>query len=336
MEEHRYTESTGKCSEHSFLPPKFDPPVDRNGGRNLIVNCVHPVVVEAELEAIFSREGEVISARIIRDWNTGQSLCYGFVIFAHLGNAKRAVYRFNGTRLYNKTIKVSHALPSLPGLRDANLYVSGFPIHLTHAAFINLFSKYGVVISARILCDATGRSRGVGFIRLDTRASAENGAKALHGTIFPGYNSELTVEFAHKHAIPSHGATNVPITTRYITEPAPYPVISPMVPDNSCTYPFAMPPPIYVVIWMYRALAVPTPFGSTPPGAFGSGSFSSESSVCSTSSGASLDSRRLPMISNSPPISFTYDMTPLGHFPMPCPVLPMQQSLSLESFSLYM
>jgi RNA recognition motif-containing protein len=321
MEEHRYTESTGKCSEHYFLQPKFDPPVDHNGGRNLIINYVHPVVVEDELEAIFSREGEVISARIIRDRNTGQSLCYGFVLFSDLGNAKRAVYRFNGTRLYNKTLKVSHAHPNLPGLKGANLYVRGFPRCLTYGDFINWFSKYGVVISARILCNATGRSRGVGFIRLETRASADNGAKELHGTRFPGYNNKLTVQFAHTPAIPSHEATNVRSTTRYRTEPAPYPVLSPRVPDNSCPYRFAMPPPISVVRGRYGAIAVPTPFGSMPPGAFGSGSFCSASSVGSASFGTSLDSRRLPMIYNSPPIPS--HMTPVGHFPMSCPVTPV-------------
>ena len=37
------------------------------------------VTTEEDLEIIFSRFGRVTSCDIIRDWKTGDSLCYGFI-----------------------------------------------------------------------------------------------------------------------------------------------------------------------------------------------------------------------------------------------------------------
>ncbi|GLJ34018.1 hypothetical protein SUGI_0684170 [Cryptomeria japonica] len=49
---------------------------------NVLFVCkLNPVTQEEDLEVIFSRFGKVISADIIRDYKTGDSLCYAFIEF---------------------------------------------------------------------------------------------------------------------------------------------------------------------------------------------------------------------------------------------------------------
>ena len=45
---------------------------------NVLFVCkLNPVTSEEDLEIIFSRFGQVVDCAIIRDWKTGDSLCYG-------------------------------------------------------------------------------------------------------------------------------------------------------------------------------------------------------------------------------------------------------------------
>ncbi|CAI6012773.1 unnamed protein product, partial [Closterium sp. NIES-65] len=64
-------EMIGDLPEAEFKPPE-----------NVLFICkLNPVTQDDDLEIIFSRFGKVLSADIIRDQKTGDSLCYGFIEF---------------------------------------------------------------------------------------------------------------------------------------------------------------------------------------------------------------------------------------------------------------
>ena len=58
-----------------------------------------------------------------------------------------------------------------------NMYVSNLSFHTTSEDLKTLFSKFGEVSSAKVIMDkVTERSRGFGFVEMD---SEENGAAAM-------------------------------------------------------------------------------------------------------------------------------------------------------------
>lgn len=76
---------------------------------NLIVNYIPIEVTEAELRAVFEQHGEVESARIITDRNTGMTKGYGFVRFKRHIDAAKAQQHLTGFEVYGKRLRVGFA-----------------------------------------------------------------------------------------------------------------------------------------------------------------------------------------------------------------------------------
>lgn len=57
---------------------------------------------------------------------------------------------------------------------EKRLFVGNLPYSLTDADLESTFSEYGTVVSANVIRDReTGRSRGFGFVEMDTEEEAE-------------------------------------------------------------------------------------------------------------------------------------------------------------------
>ena len=62
-----------------------------------------------------------------------------------------------------------------------NIYVGNLPYSVDDAELRNLFEPFGAVQSAKVIMDRdTGRSRGIGFVEMDT-AAAQAAIQALNG-----------------------------------------------------------------------------------------------------------------------------------------------------------
>ena len=67
------------------------------------------------------------------------------------------------------------------------LYVGGLPYESTEAELLDAFKEIGPVSSATIMTDKfTGKSRGFGFVEMETEADAIAATKALDGAEFGG------------------------------------------------------------------------------------------------------------------------------------------------------
>jgi len=64
---------------------------------------------EQDLIDLFSQSGQVISATVITDRDTGRSKGFGFVEMSNDEEAHAAIDRLNGTSLGNRTITVNEA-----------------------------------------------------------------------------------------------------------------------------------------------------------------------------------------------------------------------------------
>ncbi len=75
------------------------------------------------------------------------------------------------------------------------LYVGNLTYKATETDLEELFSQFGTVQSAQIIQDRdTGRSKGFGFVEMDTDAQAQSAIEGLHDREFDG--RRLTVNEA--------------------------------------------------------------------------------------------------------------------------------------------
>jgi RNA recognition motif-containing protein len=74
-----------------------------------------------------------------------------------------------------------------------NMYVSNLSFHTTDADLKKLFSQFGTVSSAKVITDReTGRSRGFGFVEMESDADAGRAMNGLNNTEIEGRAMSVT------------------------------------------------------------------------------------------------------------------------------------------------
>ena len=82
---------------------------------------------------------------------------------------------------------------------SSNLYVGNLTFNTTTADLETLFAQHGDVKTAQVINDRdTGRSRGFGFVEMDSQEGADAAISALNGTDLDG--RDLTVSVAKERA----------------------------------------------------------------------------------------------------------------------------------------
>ena len=78
---------------------------------NIYVGNLAYSTTEDDLRTAFEAYGEVSSAKIITDRDTGRSKGFGFVEMSDDGNGNSAIEGLNGQELGDRAIKVNEARP---------------------------------------------------------------------------------------------------------------------------------------------------------------------------------------------------------------------------------
>jgi len=73
---------------------------------------------DSSLNELFSKAGEVISAKVITDADSGRSKGFGFVEMSTAEEAKKAIEQFDNTELDGRNIKVNEAKPKSDSRSD--------------------------------------------------------------------------------------------------------------------------------------------------------------------------------------------------------------------------
>lgn len=80
-----------------------------------------------------------------------------------------------------------------------NLYVGNLTFNTTTADLETLFAQHGDVTKAQVITDRdTGRSRGFGFVEMESQEGADAAISALNGTDLDG--RDLTVSIAKERS----------------------------------------------------------------------------------------------------------------------------------------
>jgi cold-inducible RNA-binding protein len=70
-----------------------------------------------------------------------------------------------------------------------NLYVGNLAYAMTDEGLNRLFAEFGTVVSARVITDRmSGRSKGFGFVEMQTKDAADNAISQLNGKSIDGRN----------------------------------------------------------------------------------------------------------------------------------------------------
>lgn len=78
---------------------------------NIFISNLNYNTVESELEALFQNYGDVDSAKIITDRDTGRSRGFGFVEMSNEEDAGKAIEELNQREFKQKVLNVSEARP---------------------------------------------------------------------------------------------------------------------------------------------------------------------------------------------------------------------------------
>uniref|UniRef100_A0A3B4UM30 RNA binding motif, single stranded interacting protein n=1 Tax=Seriola dumerili TaxID=41447 RepID=A0A3B4UM30_SERDU len=128
---------------------------------NLYIRGLPPATTDQDLIKLCQPYGKIVSTKAILDKNTNQCKGYGFVDFDSPAAAQKAVASLKASGVQAQMAKQQEQDPT-------NLYISNLPVSMDEQELENMLKPFGHVISTRILRDANGLSRGVGFARMET------------------------------------------------------------------------------------------------------------------------------------------------------------------------
>ncbi|KAG5044948.1 hypothetical protein AAZX31_06G039000 [Glycine max] len=152
---------------------------------SLYVGDLDHDVNDPQLYDLFNQVAQVVSVRICRDVATQQSLGYGYVNFSNARDAAKAMDVLNFTPLNGKTIRIMYSIrdPSARKSGAANVFIKNLDKAIDHKALFDTFSAFGNILSCKIATDASGQSKGHGFVQFESEESAQNAIDKLNGML---------------------------------------------------------------------------------------------------------------------------------------------------------
>lgn len=134
---------------------------------------------------------QVLSVKVIRNKQTGQSERYGFVEFNSHATAEKVLQSYNGTMMLNAEqpfrlnwagFSTGEKRAADPG-SDLSIFVGDLAADVTDTLLSETFaSRYSSVKGAKVVVDAnTGRSKGYGFVRFGDENEKSRAMTEMNG-----------------------------------------------------------------------------------------------------------------------------------------------------------
>ena len=171
-----------------------------NSTKTIFVGNLSWTVDNDRLSQEFADCGEVISARVQLDRNTGKSRGFGYVTFATT-EAVEAAVALTGTKEIDGRIlnldkttengasreKRAQAFGDVRGAPSKVLFVGNLSWNTVEDTIWDAFSEYGEVASVRIPTDReSGKPKGYGYVEFGAVDSAQNAIDAMNGKELDG------------------------------------------------------------------------------------------------------------------------------------------------------
>ncbi|CAG9817625.1 unnamed protein product, partial [Phaedon cochleariae] len=168
---------------------------------NLYIRGLNPGTTDKDLVNMCQQFGTIISTKAILDKNTNKCKGYGFVDFDSPASAEGAVKALTAKNIQAQMAKVGiwyhqRRQATQQEQDPTNLYIANLPPNFKESDLDSMLTKYGQVISTRILRDAAGISKGVGFARMESKEKCEYIIQKFNGNVLNAGKEPLLVKFA--------------------------------------------------------------------------------------------------------------------------------------------
>ncbi|KEG12022.1 RNA-binding protein [Trypanosoma grayi] len=170
------------------------PRSDKQSRTNLFISNIPHKMEHSDLVRMFSPYGEIVSAAVMRNIHTGNSLGTAFVRYATPEQAEKAINGMGGQKLNGRTVIVQWAKKQHDDApvgearkKICKLFVRNIPLDIGVSDLILLFSQYGPVKNVSIHKDTApdierNLERHIAFITYLADGAAEKAADAIHNT----------------------------------------------------------------------------------------------------------------------------------------------------------
>ncbi|KAG2682241.1 hypothetical protein I3843_11G183500 [Carya illinoinensis] len=158
--------------------------------RSLWIGDLLPWMEENYILTCFSHTGEVVSAKVIRNKQTGVSDGYGFIEFVSRAAADRVLQTYNGTLMPSteQNFRLNWATLGAGEKRqddgpDHTVFVGDLAADVTDYLLQETFKTvYKSVKGAKVVTDrTTGRSKGYGFVRFGDESEQLRSMTEMNG-----------------------------------------------------------------------------------------------------------------------------------------------------------
>ncbi|KAL2244915.1 UNVERIFIED_CONTAM: Polyadenylate-binding protein RBP45 [Sesamum indicum] len=175
--------------QYAAPPTAQAQPIADDGIRSLWIGDLQYWMDEQYLYNCFAATGEVVSAKVIRNKQTGQSEGYGFIEFASHAAAERNLQTYNGSLMPNveQTFRLNWASMGAGEKRDDapeyTIFVGDLAADVTDYMLQETFrANYPSVKGAKVVTDRiTGRTKGYGFVRFGDESEQIRAMTEMNG-----------------------------------------------------------------------------------------------------------------------------------------------------------
>jgi len=156
--------------------------LSRNQEATVWVGGLEGQVTEELIWELMLQAGPLVTVHVPRDKITGEHSGYAFVEFGSEEDADYAMKIMNMVRLYGKPLKINKASRDRKDMDvGANVFVGNLDPEVDEALLYNTFSAFGQVLSAKVMLDDDGTSKGFGFINFADFESSDAAIMAMSG-----------------------------------------------------------------------------------------------------------------------------------------------------------
>lgn len=151
---------------------------------NLFVKGISPQTLESTFYELFAQFGQLESYSMPLN-ELGVARGFGFVKYHDAAAAQRAIDELNGAEVDGRRLRVARAhrnshQSSQEEDESTNLYIRDFDSQITDEQLAREFRRFGKVVSARVMLDSRGNSKGFGFVCFEKPEDADTAIAEMH------------------------------------------------------------------------------------------------------------------------------------------------------------
>ncbi|KAF9589232.1 hypothetical protein IFM89_020670 [Coptis chinensis] len=183
---HQMIQQPQQVQQYSALPQ----PTSSDEIRTLWIGDLQYWMEETYLTSCFAHTNEVLTVKVIRNKQTGQSESYGFIEFVSRAAAERVLQSFNGTVMPNteQNFRLNWATLGSGEKRaddgtDYTIFVGDLASDVSDYTLQETFkTHYPSVKGAKVVTDRiTGRSKGYGFVKFADESEQVRAMTEMNG-----------------------------------------------------------------------------------------------------------------------------------------------------------